>query len=95
MTADMILMKNRREDNYGRIKGKYGTADAAYAIMGTGDSGKKYPSLFPDHDAGWIVKGMGMVTFDAVNAVGLKGVNAEVKMAGNKTKSFFSCGRSI
>lgn len=32
----------------------------------------------------------GMVTFDAVNAEGLKGVNAEVKMAGNKTKSFFS-----
>nr|WP_300835777.1 class I SAM-dependent methyltransferase [uncultured Acetatifactor sp.] len=32
----------------------------------------------------------GMVTFDAVNAAGLKGVNAEVKMAGNKTKSFFS-----
>ena len=31
----------------------------------------------------------GMVTFDAVNAMGLKGVNAEVKMAGNKTKSFF------
>ncbi len=32
----------------------------------------------------------GMATFDAVNAVGLRGVNAEVKMAGNKTKSFFS-----
>lgn len=32
----------------------------------------------------------GMVTFDAVNAVGLKGVNAEVKIVGNKTKSFFS-----
>lgn len=31
-----------------------------------------------------------MVTFDAVNTAGLKGVNAEVKMAGNKTKSFFS-----
>ena len=35
----------------------------------------------------------GMATFDAVNAVGLKGVNAEVKMAGNKTKSFFSLER--
>lgn len=32
----------------------------------------------------------GMITFDAVNRVGLKFVNAEVKMAGNKTKSFFS-----
>lgn len=32
----------------------------------------------------------GMITFDAVNAMGLKGVNAEVKMAGNRTKSFFS-----
>lgn len=32
----------------------------------------------------------GMVTFDATNAVGLKGVNKEVKMAGNETKSFFS-----
>lgn len=32
----------------------------------------------------------GMITFDAVNAVGLKGVNAEVKMSGNKTKSYFS-----
>ena len=31
-----------------------------------------------------------MVTFDAVNTAGLKGVNAEVKMASNKTKSFFS-----
>lgn len=31
----------------------------------------------------------GMITFDAVNALGLKGVNAEVKMAGNKTKSYF------
>lgn len=32
----------------------------------------------------------GVITFDAVNALGLKGVNAEVKMAGNRTKSFFS-----
>ncbi len=32
----------------------------------------------------------GMITFDAVNSLGLKGVNMEVKMAGNKTKSFFS-----
>lgn len=32
----------------------------------------------------------GVITFDAVNALGLKGVNAEVKMAGNKTRSFFS-----
>ncbi len=32
----------------------------------------------------------GMIAFDAVNALGLKGVNAEVKMAGNKTKSYFS-----
>ena len=32
----------------------------------------------------------GMITFDAVNSLGLKGVNAEVKLAGNKTKSFFS-----
>lgn len=32
----------------------------------------------------------GMITFDAVNALGLKGVNAEVKLAGNETKSFFS-----
>lgn len=32
----------------------------------------------------------GMITFDAVNALGLKGVNAEIKMAGNETKSFFS-----
>lgn len=35
----------------------------------------------------------GMITFDAVNAMGLKGVNAEVKMAGNETKSFFSLER--
>lgn len=35
----------------------------------------------------------GMIAFDAVNAMGLKGVNAEVKMAGNKTKSFFSLER--
>lgn len=32
----------------------------------------------------------GMITFDAVNALGLKGVNAEVSLAGNKTRSFFS-----
>lgn len=33
----------------------------------------------------------GMITFDAVNSLGLKGVNAEVKLAGNNsTKSFFS-----
>ena len=32
----------------------------------------------------------GMIAFDAVNGAGLKGVNAEVKMAGNETKSFFS-----
>lgn len=31
----------------------------------------------------------GMITFDAVNSLGLKGINAEVKMAGNKTKSYF------
>ena len=36
----------------------------------------------------------GMITFDAVNALGLKGVNAEVKLAGhNRTKSFFSLER--
>ena len=35
----------------------------------------------------------GMITFDAVNALGLKGVNAEVKLAGNETKSFFSLER--
>lgn len=35
----------------------------------------------------------GVITFDAVNALGLKGVNAEVKMAGNETKSFFSLER--
>ncbi len=35
----------------------------------------------------------GMITFDAVNGAGLKGVNAEVKMAGNETKSFFSLER--
>jgi O-methyltransferase involved in polyketide biosynthesis len=32
----------------------------------------------------------GMLAFDACNALGLKGVNAEVKLAGNRTKSFFS-----
>lgn len=31
----------------------------------------------------------GMATFDAVNAVGLKGVNAEVKMAGNRRNPSF------
>ena len=35
----------------------------------------------------------GMITFDAVNTLGLKGVNAEVKLAGNETKSFFSLER--
>lgn len=35
----------------------------------------------------------GVIVFDAVNAVGLKGVNAEVKLAGNRTKSFFSLER--
>lgn len=35
----------------------------------------------------------GMITFDAVNSLGLKGVNAEVKLAGNETKSFFSLER--
>ena len=35
----------------------------------------------------------GMIAFDAVNALGLRGVNAEVKMAGNETKSFFSLER--
>lgn len=32
----------------------------------------------------------GMITFDAVNALGLKGVKAEVSMAGNSTDSYFS-----
>lgn len=36
----------------------------------------------------------GMITFDAVNALGLKGINAEVKPAGDKTKSFFSLEQS-
>lgn len=35
----------------------------------------------------------GVIAFDAVNALGLKGVNAEVKLAGNETKSFFSLER--
>lgn len=35
----------------------------------------------------------GVIVFDAVNAKGLKGVNAEVKLAGNRTKSFFSLER--
>lgn len=32
----------------------------------------------------------GVITFDAVNALGLKGVKAEVSMAGNSTNSYFS-----
>lgn len=32
----------------------------------------------------------GMIAFDAVNSIGLKFVNVEVKMAGNKTKFYFS-----
>lgn len=32
----------------------------------------------------------GVIAFDATNAMGLKGVNKQVKMAGNETKSFFS-----
>lgn len=32
----------------------------------------------------------GVITFDAVNALGLKGVNTEVKLAGNRTGSYFS-----
>jgi len=32
----------------------------------------------------------GMIAFDAVNALGLKGVNAEVKMAGESAGSYFS-----
>ena len=32
----------------------------------------------------------GMITFDAVNALGLKGVNAEVKLAGESASSYFS-----
>lgn len=32
----------------------------------------------------------GVITFDAVNALGLKGVKAEVSMAGNSTDSYFS-----
>lgn len=32
----------------------------------------------------------GMLTFDAVNKIGLRGINAEVKLSGNQTKSFFS-----
>jgi O-methyltransferase involved in polyketide biosynthesis len=32
----------------------------------------------------------GMIAFDATNAFGLRGVNKEVSMAGNTTKSFFS-----
>jgi O-methyltransferase involved in polyketide biosynthesis len=32
----------------------------------------------------------GIITFDATNAMGLRGVNKEVKLAGNATKSYFS-----
>lgn len=32
----------------------------------------------------------GMITFDAVNALGLKGVNAEVRLAGESVGSYFS-----
>lgn len=32
----------------------------------------------------------GMIAFDAVNALGLKGVNAEVKLAGERAGSYFS-----
>lgn len=35
----------------------------------------------------------GILTFDAVNALGLKGVNAEVKLAGERAGSFFSLER--
>lgn len=35
----------------------------------------------------------GMITFDAVNALGLKGVNAEVRLAGEQAGSFFSLER--
>lgn len=35
----------------------------------------------------------GVIAFDAVNALGLKGVNTEVTLAGNKTRSFFSLER--
>jgi O-methyltransferase involved in polyketide biosynthesis len=36
----------------------------------------------------------GMIAFDGVNALGLKGVSAEVKLAGNNsTRSFFSLER--
>lgn len=35
----------------------------------------------------------GIIAFDAVNAKGLAGVNVEVKMAGNETKSYFSLER--
>lgn len=31
-----------------------------------------------------------MITFDAVNSLGLKGVNAEVKLAGESAGSYFS-----
>lgn len=32
----------------------------------------------------------GMISFDAVNALGLKGVDAEVKLAGESADSYFS-----
>lgn len=35
----------------------------------------------------------GMITFDAVNALGLKGVNAEIKLAGESAGSYFSLER--
>ncbi len=35
----------------------------------------------------------GMITFDTVNALGLKGVNVEVKLAGEQANSFFSLER--
>ena len=35
----------------------------------------------------------GMITFDAVNALGLKGVNAEIKLAGESADSYFSLER--
>ncbi len=34
----------------------------------------------------------GMITFDTVNALGLKGVNVEVKLAGEQANSFFFVG---
>ena len=37
------LHGNKGNGNYARTERKYGSADAVYAIMGTGDSGKKVP----------------------------------------------------